>query len=218
MKNLLLRTASLLIAAALLMSLCSCGKTDYSPESTVMTSGEVEMVSLFPYTGTYVEDGSDGEVNGIAAVTVKNDSGKAWQLLSLEVMAGEETYNFTVTALMPGMTLTALERDKKTLPADAQATYFGIIQSGEYAAVPSVHEDMFEAQVYNGIMNLKNITDKDMENNVFVYYKNKDASGFFGGITYRVNFGKLKGGELSQRPSAHLKQGNSEILFITYGE
>lgn len=218
MKNILLRTASLLVAAVLLTSLCSCGKTDYSPESTALNSGEVEMVSLFPYTGAYVEDGSDEECTNIAAVTVKNNSDKAWQILSFEVMAGGGTYNFTVTALMPGMTLTVLERDKKTLPTGAQATYFGITQSGEYAVMPSVHEDMFEAQVYNGIMNLKNISDRDMENDVFVYYKNKDASGFLGGITYRVNFGKLKSGELSQRPSAHLKQGNSEILFITYGE
>ncbi len=196
----------------------SCKKTDNMPTEEGLTAGEIELLDFTTYYGEYVEDGSDEQVIDVAAITVVNNSKTAYQLIRFEVMANGENYHFTVTALLPGMTVTALETDKKTITAGTESTFFRITESSEFAVEPSKHEDLFRCELYDGVMNVTNISDKAFDKDVFVYYKNKNTSGYLGGITYRVNCGSLEKGKLTQRPSAHLKQGTSEVLFITYGE
>lgn len=81
---------------------------------------------------------------------------------------------------------------------------------------PQMYKDVFELTVMDGIMNIKNISDKDIDGVIYVYYKNTRDGGLFGGITYRVPFDSLKSGELKQMSSKNLSKENSVMEFITY--
>ena len=222
MKNIFKRTLCAVLILSMLFILPSCGgekePTIEIESETESVSAEVEFLDFFAFDGKYVEDGSDADVKGVAAIKIKNNTANAYELMKIEVEAGGNIYNFFVTALMPGMTLTVLEKDKKPVSGDISKKSFTIIESCGYRTEPSLYKDKFSFECFDGIMNLKNISDRDFENDVYVYYKNRDASGCLGGITYRINFGPMKKGALSQHPSAHLSKDSSEVLFITYGE
>lgn len=176
-----------------------------------------EVSGVFSYSGPYVEDGSDEPVENIAAIRITNHGKYALQTVTYEVY-GEERLFFFATGVLPGDTVTVLEYKKTPFK---EGTDYGepvLSECSNYTVEPSLNADKFEITRMGSVINLKNISDKNMKYDVYLYYKNKNAEGYLGGITYRVNFGALKAGELAQRSSAHFSDENSEILFITYGE
>lgn len=181
--------------------------------------GGLEYGSLYAYSGAFVEDGTDEEVENVAALSVKNNSSNAYQTVSLKVKCenGEE-YEFFITALLPGKAVAVLEKNRKQYDGTAPTGTPEITESSFYAFSPDLNADSFEINAVGSVINLKNISDRDFTNDVYVYYKNTADGNQLGGITYRVNFGALKAGELSQRSSLHFSADNSEILYITYGE
>lgn len=188
-----------------------------APADDGKKNGGIEVLGLSSYTGAYIEDGTDDTVENIAALRIRNDSDRAYQTLTLKVTSNGMVYEFFVTALLPGDELTVLERYRAVFGGTQEISSFEIAESSYFAEEPSMHEELFTLQLFSGVINLRNDSPTDMPNDVYVYYKAKDASGLLGGITYRVNFGALKSGELAQRASAHLSPENSELLFVTYG-
>ena len=78
------------------------------------------------------------------------------------------------------------------------------------------HEDKLKIQVLNGAINVTNISGEDIEENIMVYYKNKEDGAFLGGIAYRISLeGGIKSGEVRQKTAKHLLKSESEILFVT---
>lgn len=190
-----------------------------STETSVQPADEAFAdACMFAYTGAYPEDGSDEEVSGIAALSFTNKTGNFYQTLTIVVSDGENEYEFFITSLKPGAHITVLERSKAPFAGEETSVTVTVKESSFFAVLPEMYPDTFAVQVLNGVMNLQNISERDISGDVYVYYKNKNADGYFGGITYRVNFGALAAGELAQRGSSHLSADNSEILFITYDE
>lgn len=187
------------------------------PTGDVTQNAGIDVLGLLSYSGAYLEDGSDDAVENIAALRIRNDSGRAYQTLTLKVTSNGTVYEFFVTALLPGKEITVLERNRAEFGGDQEIYSCEISESSYFTEEPSMHADMFTIQTFSGVINLRNDSPSDIANDVFVYYKSKDSSGLLGGITYRVNFGALKSGELAQRASGHFDPENSEILFVTYG-
>lgn len=212
-----------LSALILIFGISGCSeKNKTNPENAeeflISTISGIGLCDFYSYSGEYVEDGSDELVSNIAAIRVKNTSDVPYQTLKLSLKVEDENYEFFITTLLPGDVVTVLEKYKKTFAGNGKYNAFDITESSQFAKTPSVYEKKFKADIFDGIMNLTNTSGKNFENDVYVYYKTKDTEGYFGGITYRINFGPLKKGELSQRNSSHLYSDASEIVFITYGE
>ena len=212
-----------------LIALVGCGKT--AGEPTTVPDGEItaeattenivrafSSAKLMSYSGAYAEDGTGEEVSGIAALTFVNDTGNFYQTLTLHVTDGENEYEFFITSLKPGALITVLDRAKTPYAGEEKSVAVTVAESSFFADIPEMHIDTFSLQVLDGVINIKNISGKDIPGDVYIYYKNKNENGYFGGITYRINCGAIASGELVQRGSAHLSAGNSEILFIDYEE
>ena len=61
---------------------------------------------------------------------------------------------------------------------------------------------------------MKNKSDKDITENIVIYYKDYAYSRFTSGVTYRVTIeGGLKSGEIKQIPAKHFVNGKSMIMF-----
>jgi hypothetical protein len=64
-------------------------------------------------------------------------------------------------------------------------------------------------------MNVKNISDSDIEGNIYVYYKYKTQDLFYGGITFRVTVeGGLKAGEIRQLMTSHFNPDTCQVVMV----
>lgn len=222
-----LKFLSFILVLSFAVSLSGCNKENNftvdedqkNKENFLMeTPSGIGLYECFSYTGPFVEDGSDEPVSNVAAIKVKNTSETYYQTLRLSVSSGDKNYNFFITSFFPGDVITALETDRQPFERGDGVTDFAERESSRFAETPSDHLDEFIPQVYDGVMNFQNVSGKNFEKDVYVYYKNVNEAGYLGGITYRVNLGPMKKGEIKQGSSSHLSGTFSKIVFVTYGE
>lgn len=168
------------------------------------------------YTGPYWEDGSDEEVSELLMIELENISGKDIQIAVVQLLFGEETAIFQVTNLPEGESVIALEQNRRkyTEEMPTQVTVENIAYMDEF----SMQEDAVKITAFDGIINVENISEKDIEQTIFVYYKNYEEGQYHGGITYRVRIEEgLKAGEIRQLKASHFYAEKSRILMVSFG-
>ncbi|MBR4863366.1 MAG: hypothetical protein IKU07_02215 [Oscillospiraceae bacterium] len=168
------------------------------------------------YTGPFLEDGSDQVVSGVLMIRVTNrgDTGVEYANISLSTKDGQAS--FTLSALLPGETVILLETNR--LPYDSTEAYqYALMENTAfYTKQLSRQEDLLSVKLLDGGMNVINISGKDIDGDIVVYYKNKQNDIYYGGITYRLRItGGMKRNAISQLISQHIHENNTEILFIT---
>ena len=179
---------------------------------------ELYVTGMGGYTGMYMEDGSNGIVSDVLMLMVTNNGEKTVQYAEISMPAGEEEAKFTLSTLPAGATVVLLEQshmiyDGETEYADPVAQRVAF-----FSEEPSLMEDTFRLQVLDGVMNVTNISDADIEGEIVIYYKNKSAGIYYGGITYRSRIqGGLAAGEIRQMTGGHISQSGTEVMFVTVG-
>ncbi|MBQ8943038.1 MAG: hypothetical protein IJ050_00925 [Clostridia bacterium] len=177
-------------------------------------SGDLTVSDIFTYSGEYVEDGSDENVENIAAVTLTNTGKTDYQYIEFTLKTADGEYAFAASSVHAGSVTTVLDRNKTVAGKETAVTEGECALKGEYEQAPGGYDDKFAVYLDNGTMNIKNISGADMPGTITVYYKNADENGFFGGITYRATIKGLKADEIQQRYSRHL----GAVVNITYEE
>ena len=174
------------------------------------------LTELFPYSGVFVEDGSNAPCEDIAAVTLINNSDVSYQYLKFDLTTAKGVFSFTASTLPGGEQMTVLN-ERQAAFADAEILSHELITVIPFENMPSVHSDLFQITGTERILNVKNISDRPLRQ-VYVYYKNCDRNGFFGGITYRSLFGALESGQIVQNNQENYHPDSSVIVFVTYEE
>ena len=174
----------------------------------------VYVSDLFPYTGKYVEDGSDEAVADLAAVTLTNYGATDYLYIEFTVTTDSGVYAFTASSLHAGMRLTVLSKEKKTVAATEALTAADCPIHAEYQTPPTMCEDLFSFTQATGSFNIRNVSGRDLNGTITVYYKYADENGFIGGITFRTVLHGLKAEEEQWSPSGHM----GRIVFVTYEE
>ena len=168
------------------------------------------------YTGPYWEDGSDEEVSELLMMELENISGKDIQIAVVQLLFGEETAIFQVTNLPEGESVIVLEQNRRkyTEEMPTEVTVENIAYMDEF----SMQEDAVKITAFDGIINVENISEKDIEQTIFIYYKNYEDGQYHGGITYRVRIDEgLKAGEVRQLKASHFHDGKSRLLMVSFG-
>ena len=76
-------------------------------------------------------------------------------------------------------------------------------------------EDRVKLQFLDGVINVTNVSDTDIEGEIVVYYKNAASDLYYGGITYRSRVaGGIKAGETRQVAGAHASKTGSAAMFV----
>ena len=167
------------------------------------------------YTGIYMEDGSDEVVSGILMIIVSNTTNTTLQYGKISLKAGETDAIFELTTLPAGKSAVLLEKsrleyDKTILYTDAKAENTAFFQQE-----PSLMEDRVKLQLLDGVINVTNISDKDIDGEIVIYYKNAASDLYYGGITYRSRVaGGLKAGQTQQIAGAHASKTGSAAMFV----
>lgn len=189
----------------------------YKCEKTEIEVGQgIYLIAIGKYTGSFVEDGSDEEIENVLAVIVENRSESDIQLARITLEGDGETYNFEAVTLPVGSKSLVMEKSRncweKKDYGNASLQICALFQKEM-----SLYPEQFQITTSGQEITIKNIG-KQIGSKVHIYYKNRVNDIYLGGITYRVGtVDGLEAEETCNVMSNHYTEG-SEILFVTYGE
>lgn len=179
-----------------------------------LPNAEIQILSFGNYTGPYLENGKDEEVENICSIQIKNTSKQMIQYgeIILQTLGGE-TVEFVFTSIPANSSVVVLEKNKKTI--SKQDSFLYVNCKGSYQMNASLHESVIQLNPDGDILKVKNISEKEI-NNVYIYYKYKEDDLYYGGITYRISVGTLKANEEKEIQSYHYDNESSEVLMVDY--
>lgn len=179
----------------------------------------LKLTKLSEVTGNFPEDGSDEYVESMLSATFLNEGDKAIQYASVKVTVGEETYSFEFSTLPEEKTVRVFEANKKNLTGVPSAILAEIETIAYFQEEPSIYENDLEITISDGVICVKNISEKDINKEISVFYKTVSGDTFIGGITYRFRVpAGLAAGEEYKGIAMHASDKASKVLFVTYGE
>lgn len=178
--------------------------------------GGLELLGVGRYTGEYFEDGSDEPVEDVYAVVLRNN-GEDWvDFAAITMNCSDRALSFELASLPGSTCVLVLEAERRTWnEGDRCFNPHAAVTEDDAAHVYSFEDD-FELYPSDGVLNLKNISEKTFENGASVFYKSYDYGLFLGGVTYRANFSALEPGAIGQSIQPHYSDARSMILYMTY--
>ena len=169
------------------------------------------------YSGIYVEDGSNEQVTDVLTIVVKNISSDLVEYGLITVDCGGETAAFELSALPAGSCALVMERNRL---AYDDAMVFSKLTCEQYAEPANLVMDFgndFQVYPSDGIINIENVSGRDIESDISLFYKNYEYGLFIGGITYRARFsGGVKAGQIAQSLQQHYSLEKSAIMYMCY--
>ncbi len=170
------------------------------------------------YTGMYMEDGSDEIVSGVLMIIVTNTGDQTLQYAKISLEAGETDGSFEVSTLPAGKSVVLLETSRMAYDKNTFYTTAVAENVAFFPQEPSLMEDTVKLHILDGVINVTNISDTDIDGEIVVYYKNSASDLYYGGITYRsrVTDG-LKAGEIRQVVGSHISASGTAVMFVTIG-
>ena len=176
------------------------------------------VTDIGPYTGMYMEDGSDEILSNILMLVVKNDGDQDIQYARITLPLEIQDAEFAVTTLPVGESMVILEQ--KRMEYDKAVDYSAllpVVENIAYFQEPITnHEDKLKIQIIDGALNVTNISAEDISADIRIHYKNAAQDLLYGGITYQVTIeGGLKAGEIRQIMTHHASDTGSRIMFTS---
>lgn len=179
----------------------------------------IEITSIAPYTGPFVEDGSDDAVENILMITVKNNTPQTLQYAEATLLFDDTTAQFAFSTLRPGESMVVLEKNRLKYTDGMEPSSRQFDNVIYFTEEPTLCADKISISALDGAFNVRNISGEDLTGNIAIYYKNKSEQGYLGGITYRtVIQGGMAKDEIKQIVVNHFRVDESQIMFVDYTE
>ena len=156
-------------------------QSGFQTDGSYLLYDGIYITDFSSYSGKYVEDGSGYEVKDVYSVTLFNGSDKDYQLIDFSLLSGDEKYTFSAKTVLAGSKMILLEAGRKAF--DEKAEDFSVEINGitEFDEKPSVCPDKLEINYTDNIINVKNISGKELKN-VYVYYKGYENGAYLGAM------------------------------------
>lgn len=166
------------------------------------------------YDGPFLEDKSDREVIGVAALLVYNGGSKEIALAQVTLQYGDNTYSFIGENIPANGLVVLLEQDAKPYRSDAPNSSNGwqIVSDSEGADCDLIAV----TDVGMGSFLVTNLSER-LLNNVCIYYKSwlSPPDIYVGGISYRVTISQLLPGQKIHIDPEHYAVGYSKVVSVT---
>ncbi len=171
---------------------------------------------MAPYTGMFVEDGSNANTQNVAMLLVKNDGGFPIEYTQIRVMWGQEELLFDISALPVGEKMVVQEKTGKSLAEGKAASATALV-------VQRANMEMSEGKVKvvdNGdnTLTIQNLTNEMIPTvRVFYKYYMENEKLFVGGIAFTVRVLRLGAGEsMTIQPAHYTSQSSRVVMVLTY--
>lgn len=152
------------------------------------------------------------------AVVVENVSDEDIEYAVLSVKVKEETLTFNVSALLSGTRAVLLCNEAVDYSSDEVYTGWQIKDKITYKTPPVMNDNVFEVVVLQGSISIKNISDKDIESDIYIYYKDKNGDVLNGSVTYRTHVSGLKAGAQTFIKAEEFNNDNCQVIFTDYDD
>ena len=167
-----------------------------------------------PFSGIYLEDGSDRAVANAAALMVENRGAHGLEygeiLLTLE---SGTVLKFEITTLPAGASLIVQEADAR--PWEDSRILSCAAQTALLEAFPMSSDHVQVTELSDGILSVTNLTAETIPA-VRVFYKfyMEDVNGYIGGITYAAKVTDLAPGATQNIDASHYIAGFSTVVMV----
>ena len=166
---------------------------------------------ILPYDGTYVEDGSDTEISGVATMVLTNEGDTPIEVADLSMDCGSESYQFRATDIAPGATMIVQDSNKTSYTDGGYSNFekkIAVLDSFEMSEDVTVEENESKLKVTN-------VSSSDIPC-VRIFYKlySEEDDQYIGGITYTAKITDLKAGASVDIKPTHYLQGYSRIMMV----
>lgn len=156
------------------------------------------------------------EYYGRLAIVAENvsDSDVEYALLSVKTKSGELTFN--VSALLKGTKAVLLcNEDVGSNPGEVY-TAWQTKDKIVFEKTPVMNDDKLEISVLDGSVSVKNISGKDIESDIYIYYKDKKDDLVNGSVTYKFRVDGIKADSQTYVKAPEINENNCMIIFTDY--
>ena len=172
---------------------------------------ELSVDKIAPYDGIYIEDGSDEEISGVAALVLTNHGADGVEYAEVSVSQASQTLSFKATAIPSGASVVVLEAGRTSWSEEpVTQIYASASDSSEFGMA----EDAVQI-TDNGddSISVTNVSGKEIPC-VRIFYKYKlEDNIYVGGIAYMVKITGLEAGASKTVRPSHYASGSSEMLM-----
>lgn len=145
------------------------------------------------YDGIFLEDGSNEEITGVAAMVLTNTADTAVEFAGITLTAGTETWEFRASAIPAGATVVVQEANRTHF----RETAYGDCKA-DVATLPELEmsSDQVEVTEHGGnSLTVTNLTGASIPVvRVFYKYYLEDMDAYVGGIAYTAKVENLEAG------------------------
>ena len=185
-----------------------------SPDvSSEPTGADLYCHEFATYSGVYVEDGQNKEVENVAMILVENRSLQFLDQATVTYLYGNQYATFVVTGLPAGEKCWVMEKNK-LVPDEGYSFLFDKCTTSFKSDV-IITPTQLQVETKDNTITIENTSPNTLEN-VAVYYKNTLSDGnYLGGISYVMNFGTMNPGDVICKESGHFSDA-SKIVRYSY--
>ena len=171
---------------------------------------------MAPYSGMFVEDGTNVNVENVAMLLVKNNGDFPVEYTQIRVVCGQEELLFDISALPVGEQLVVQEKTGKSMGE-------GMVTSASALVVQRADMEMSQDRIKvtdNGdnTLTIQNLTGENIPAvRVFYKYYMADEQLFVGGIAFTVRIlGLGANASVTVQPAHYTSQTGRVVMVLTY--
>ena len=167
---------------------------------------------LSSYSGYYIEDVSDREVNGIAAIVLTNNGGDL-EFVGIGISQGARSLGFSGSQIPAGATVIIQEQ---TGAAFSNDSYYSATATTTPGAFEKSEELVKIEDNGDGTFSVINISDKTLSE-VKVFFKNylPEEDVYVGGITYNITLNDIEPETAVEVTASHYDKNYTKFVKIS---
>lgn len=169
--------------------------------------------NISSYDGIYLEDGSDSEISGVAAMLVENAGKSDVEYADITVRRGDQTWTFVVSDLPAGEMAVVQEKNKAAYQEGIYTSCTATTAEQDELGMSSDKVKVEDAG--EGALQVTNLTEEEIPC-VRIFYKfyMEEENAYVGGITYTAKLTRLPAGGTKTVKPSHYSTGNSKIVMV----
>lgn len=170
---------------------------------------------LAPYSGMFVEDGSNRAVSNVAMLLVRNDGSYPIEYTQIAVQYEGQTLQFDISALPAGERLVVQETTGKAVPASVALSANALVVQ---RAQLEMSQQVRVTDNGDNTLTVENLTQDTIPTiRVFYKYYMEDEDIFVGGIAFSVRITRLAAGSsVVIQPSHYTSDTSCLVMVQTY--
>ena len=149
----------------------------------------LQIEKLAPYSGIFVEDGTNQQVTDVAMIMVKNTGGDVVEYAEITVEYADKTLTFQITALPAGERMVVQEKTGSSVPKGVAGRASALVV---HRTQMNITPEISVSDNGDNSLTVKNLTNQTIPTvRVFYKYYMENENMFVGGIAFTVRITSL---------------------------